>query len=191
MLIPRPETELLVEQAIKLLEGRSNPYVLDVGTGSGCIAITIAAEAPGSVCVATDISQHALNLARQNSISNNTKNLFVRGSLLEFCSEDKFDLVVSNPPYVKEQDFPKLDSGVKNYEPKTALVAEDGGLSIIGRIITQSKRALKSGGWCLLEIGYDQAKHVIELFELNGYKETQIFKDLSGIDRVVRAKWTK
>ena len=191
VLIPRPETELLVEQAIKLLDGIRNPFILDIGTGSGCIAVSIIAEVAGCICIATDISQRALNKAQQNAALFGTRPHFVRGSLLEFIGDDKFDIVVSNPPYVKEQDFSNLDSGVKNYEPKTALVSQDDGLALISRIITESRRVLKSGGWCILEIGYGQAESVIEKFELNGYKETRVFKDLSGIDRVVRAKWTK
>ncbi|NIV42406.1 MAG: peptide chain release factor N(5)-glutamine methyltransferase [Candidatus Dadabacteria bacterium] len=190
VIIPRPETEVLVEQAIKLAKEISHPYILDIGTGSGCIGVTIKAEVPNCVCIATDISAEALHKAKHNSKLNKANPLFIKGSLLECISNEKFDIVVSNPPYVKEEDFINLDKGVKNYEPIKALVADSDGFSVINRIIVGSKRVLKNNGWCILEVGYDQAEHVIEIFELNGYKQIEQFKDLSGIVRVVKAKWT-
>jgi release factor glutamine methyltransferase len=191
VLIPRPETELLVDKAVMILRGLDKPSILDVGTGSGCITVTLKAEIPDSQCVATDISCSALQKAKQNSKSNDCYPFFIRGNLLESIKDCKFDLIVSNPPYVREELFYKLDKGVRNYEPKSALVAGDGGLSIISQIITGSKRVLKNEGWCLLEIGFDQSGRVVEMFELNGYTEIEIFKDLSGIDRVIKAKWKK
>ena len=191
VLIPRPETELLVDRAVMILKGLDNPSVLDVGTGSGCIAVTLKDEIPDSVCVATDISYGALQKAKQNSKSNDYYPFFIKGNLLEFIKDSKFDLIVSNPPYVREKLFHKLDKGVRNYEPKSALVAGDNGLGIISKIISESMRVLKNEGWCLLEIGFDQSDKVIEMFELNGYKEIEVFRDLSGIDRVIKAKWKK
>ncbi|HSG32391.1 MAG TPA: peptide chain release factor N(5)-glutamine methyltransferase [Thermodesulfobacteriota bacterium] len=189
VLIPRPETEILVEQTINIAKEFNHPYILDIGTGSGCIAITIMAEIAACTCVASDISQNTLLKAKKNSVLNNTNPYFIKGSLLGSIKGETFDIIVSNPPYVKEQEFSKLENGVKNYEPKRALIAKDNGLALISEIINESKRVLKNGGWCLLEIGYDQSDRVVEMFELNGYKETQVFKDLSGIDRVVKAKW--
>lgn len=191
VLIPRPETELLVDKAIIILKGFDNPSILDVGTGSGCIAVTLKDEIPDSVCVATDISYGALQKAKQNSKNNDCYPFFIKGNLLEFIKDNKFDLIVSNPPYVREKLFHKLDKGVRNYEPKSALVAGDNGLGIISKIISESMRVLKNEGWCLLEIGFDQSYKVIEMFELNGYKEIEVFRDLSGIDRVIKAKWKK
>lgn len=191
VLIPRPETELLVDKAIIILKGFDNPSILDVGTGSGCIAVTLKDEIPDSVCVATDISYGALQKAKQNSKNNDCYPFFIKGNLLEFIKDNKFDLIVSNPPYVREKLFHKLDKGVRNYEPKSALVAGDNGLGIISKIISESMRVLKNEGWCLLEIGFDQSVKVIEMFELNGYKEIEVFRDLSGIDRVIKAKWKK
>lgn len=191
VLIPRPETELLVDKAIEAARGIDEPHILDIGTGSGCIAITLQAEITDSVCVGTDISEAALVIARHNAAKNKTYPLFIQGNLAESVGDRKFDIVVSNPPYVKEEDFSKLDRGVKEYEPKTALVSEQHGLAIINKIIGEYSRVLHHGGWCLLEIGYDQSARVIEMFELKGYKEIEIFKDLSGIDRVIKAKWTK
>lgn len=191
VLIPRPETELLVDKAIIILKGLVNPSILDVGTGSGCIAVTLKDEIPDSACVATDISYGALQKAKQNSNSNDCYPFFIKGNLLEFIKDNKFDLIVSNPPYVREKLFHKLDKGVRNYEPKSALVAGDNGLGIISKIISESMRVLKNEGWCLLEIGFDQSYKVIEMFELNGYKEIEVFRDLSGIDRVIKAKWKK
>lgn len=191
VLIPRPETELLVDKAIIILKGFDYPSILDVGTGSGCIAVTLKDEIPDSVCVATDISYGALQKAKQNSKNNDCYPFFIKGNLLEFIKDNKFDLIVSNPPYVREKLFHKLDKGVRNYEPKSALVAGDNGLGIISKIISESMRVLKNEGWCLLEIGFDQSYKVIEMFELNGYKEIEVFRDLSGIDRVIKAKWKK
>lgn len=191
VLIPRPETELLVDKAIIILKGFDYPSILDVGTGSGCIAVTLKDEIPDSVCVATDISYGALQKAKQNSKNNDCYPFFIKGNLLEFIKDSKFDLIVSNPPYVREKLFHKLDKGVRNYEPKSALVAGDNGLGIISKIISESMRVLKNEGWCLLEIGFDQSVKVIEMFELNGYKEIEVFRDLSGIDRVIKAKWKK
>lgn len=191
VLIPRPETELLVDKAIIILKGFDYPSILDVGTGSGCIAVTLKDEIPDSVCVATDISYGALQKAKQNSKNNDCYPFFIKGNLLEFIKDSKFDLIVSNPPYVREKLFHKLDKGVRNYEPKSALVAGDNGLGIISKIISESMRVLKNEGWCLLEIGFDQSDKVIEMFELNGYKEIEVFRDLSGIDRVIKAKWKK
>lgn len=191
VLIPRPETELLVDKAIIILKGLDNPSILDVGTGSGCIAVTLKDEIHDSVCVATDISYGALQKAKQNSRNNDCYPFFIKGNLLEFIKDSKFDLIVSNPPYVREKLFHKLDKGVRNYEPKSALVAGDNGLGIISKIISESMRVLKNEGWCLLEIGFDQSDKVIEMFELNGYKEIEVFRDLSGIDRVIKAKWKK
>lgn len=191
VLIPRPETELLVDKAIIILKGFDYPSILDVGTGSGCIAVTLKDEIPDSVCVATDISYGALQKAKQNSKNNDCYPFFIKGNLLEFIKDNKFDLIVSNPPYVREKLFHKLDRGVRNYEPKSAFVAGDNGLGIISKIISESMRVLKNEGWCLLEIGFDQSVKVIEMFELNGYKEIEVFRDLSGIDRVIKAKWKK
>ncbi len=193
VLIPRPETELLVEAALGLIKDLPNPAVLDAGTGSGCIAVTLACEKPGSRVAASDISRGALATARSNAerLCSREEILFVLGSLTDPFRSESFDLVVSNPPYIAEYEYALLPPDVRDYEPRSSLVGGEDGLYFISRTISGAGRVLKNGGWCLLEIGAGQSSDVIKLFEEARFSEISSIKDLNDIERVVRAQWKK
>ena len=180
-LIPRPETELLIDITLNLLDKNKNLKVLDLGTGSGVIAITISEKRPKWKLSATDLSLDALNIARLNS----TKKIdFYCGSWFDPVPPETFDLIVSNPPYINEHDPYLLDL---RYEPIEALVSGDDGLNDIREIITKSTLFLNSGGYLLLEHGYDQKDRIVKLLE-ESYTSIKTFKDLNKVDRAVLAK---
>ncbi len=193
VLIPRPETELLVDETLDLAKQISSPLILEIGTGSGCIAITLAREYKKLRILATDISLQALSIAKENTNRHQESQRIslLRADLLDSFKNDVFDIVVSNPPYISEGEFAQLEPDVKGFEPGSALLAEEDGLYFIRRIISDSKRILKQGGWCLLEIGHGQEKRVKALFEEYGFTEISSTKDLNKIERVVKAKWKK
>ena len=180
-LIPRPETELLIDITLNLLDKNKNLKVLDLGTGSGVIAITISEKRPKWKLSATDLSLDALNIARLNS----TKKIdFYCGSWFDPVPPETFDLIVSNPPYINAHD-PHLQD--LRYEPIEALVSGDDGLNDIREIITKSTLFLNSGGYLLLEHGYDQKDRIVKLLE-ESYTSIKTFKDLNKVDRAVLAK---
>jgi len=180
-LIPRPETELLIDITLNLLDKNKNLKVLDLGTGSGVIAITISEKRPKWKLSATDLSLDALNIARLNS----TKKIdFYCGSWFDPVPPETFDLIVSNPPYINEHDSHLQDL---KYEPIEALVSGDDGLNDIREIITKSTLFLNSGGYLLLEHGYDQKDRIVKLLE-ESYTSIKTFKDLNKVDRAVLAK---
>lgn len=180
-LIPRPETELLIDITLNLLDKNKNLKVLDLGTGSGVIAITISEKRPKWKLSATDLSLDALNIARLNS----TKKIdFYCGSWFDPVPPETFDLIVSNPPYINEHDSHLQDL---KYEPIEALVSGDDGLSDIREIITKSTLFLNRGGYLLLEHGYDQKDRIVKLLE-ESYTSIKTFKDLNKVDRAVLAK---
>ena len=193
VLIPRPETELLVEETLRLAEQLINPKILDLGTGSGCIAVTLAELCENARIVASDISEKALNIARENTANYNLCDMitFASGDLLGIFKNQSFDIIASNPPYISEPEMSELDSDVRDYEPNLALTAGEDGLKYIKKIILESKRVLKNGGWCVLEIGHNQAVKVMDLMKKSGYCEISAVKDLNGIDRVIKARWKK
>lgn len=193
VLIPRPETELLVEQALKAADGIPHPVILDIGTGSGCVAVTIACELGASEIYATDISPGALAVARKNAEKHlsDKRIRFINGHLSDSFTKGVFDIVVSNPPYVSAADYRFLEPDVKEYEPRTSLIAGDDGLCFIRDIISGASYTLKNGGWCLLEAGAGQARRVKELFEEHGFGKISSVKDLADIERVIKAQWKK
>jgi len=193
VLIPRPETELLAEEAIRITHTIKSPVVLDIGTGSGCIAVTIAGENPLSNIYASDISAEALRTAGYNARMHQVDKriTFVNGYLLSTFKKDAFDIIVSNPPYISESEFETLEPEVREFEPRLSLLAGSDGLSLINEIISDSPRILKDGGWCLLEIGAGQSEKVMELFHERGFSEITALRDLSNTERVVKAKWKK
>ncbi len=193
VLIPRPETELLVEEALGLIKDIPNPAVLDAGTGSGCIAVTLSCEKKGSRLAASDISPGALATARANAerLCPGKEIRYVLGSLADPFKSGIFDLVVSNPPYIAEADHPLLPPDVRDYEPRSSLVGGGDGLLFIRKIISGAGRVLKSGGWCLLEIGAGQAAEVKRLFQEARYSGISSIRDINDIERVVRAQWKK
>ncbi len=193
VLIPRPETELLAEEAIRISRTIESPVVLDIGTGSGCIAVTIAGENPHSNIYASDISPEALKTASDNArmLHANDKITFVRGDLLSPFKDDAFDIIVSNPPYISETEFETLEPGLREHEPVLSLLAGSDGLRIIRDIVSESPYKLRDGGWCLLEIGAGQSERVRELFYERGFREITALRDLSQRERVIRAQWKK
>ena len=186
-LIPRPDTELLVEQALEQLPEKQAWRILDMGTGSGAIALAIASDRPESSIVATDRSEAALATARENASQHGIDSIeFIQGSWLSpLPAGTTFDLIVSNPPYIAEDD-PHLLQGDLPAEPRSALVSGRDGLDDIRIIIEQSLTYLVGGGWLMLEHGYDQGEAVRALFQEAGFTEVMTFSDLAGQDRVTR-----
>ena len=193
VLIPRPETELLAEEALKITRAIDFPQVLDLGTGSGCIAVTIACENPKAVVFAADISAEALKTARDNARELQTidKIRFIRGDLLSPFKKNAFDVIVSNPPYVADSELDTLAREVRDYEPELSLLGGEDGLSFIKNIVNESPAVLKDGGWCVVEIGAGQAERVRELFYKRGFSEITALTDLGMTERVVKARWKK
>ncbi|MEX2500260.1 MAG: peptide chain release factor N(5)-glutamine methyltransferase [Wenzhouxiangellaceae bacterium] len=183
VLIPRPETEHLVEWALTL-DLPQDARAVDVGTGSGCIILTLATERPGWQCTGTDISAEALAVAAENrELLNLDRVGLLRGDLLEPIDETGLDLIVSNPPYVAAGDRHLVQGDVR-FEPEIALSDGADGLDAIRRLIEQSRRLLAPGGWLLIEHGYNQAEAVRALFRSNGYEQVESKTDLAGIERV-------
>lgn len=189
VLIPRSDTEVLVEEIIKIAPEKTGLKILDLCTGSGAIAISLAKHLPGAELIATDISPEALQIAQVNSLNNqvNHKITFYQGDLFEPLTQDyKFDFVVSNPPYITSQEMQELAPQVKR-EPHLALWGGADGLDFYRRITKQAPAYLKPDGFLLLEIGYQQGQEVKQLCEDNGFREVTIIKDWSDNDRVVKA----
>ncbi len=189
-LIPRPETELLVERALYHLQQANRPRVADLGTGCGAIALALASELEDARIVATDISPAALDQARENSICLGLDRIdFHQGSWCEALpTQDRYDLILSNPPYIEAAD-PHLDQGDLPLEPELALVSGKDGLNAIRTIVSQvSAGRLKPGGWLLLEHGYEQAKAVQALLRSAGFSHISTHTDLSGHPRVTEAR---
>jgi len=194
VLIPRPDTETLV---VELLErSKSNPTarILDVGTGSGCIAVTAAVHCPNADVTATDISEKALIVAHGNAEQHCVEGRirFLHGDLLAALPMgEHFDFIVSNPPYIREDEYPTLQPEVRLHEPKLALVAGADGLSVVRRLIEQAAGFLVSGGALLLEIAHEQAQPVRELLQsADRFTEIELVNDLSGQPRVACARST-
>jgi len=184
VLIPRHDTETLVDEALARMPGARS--VLDIGTGSGCIAVVLAARLPGASVTAVDISAPALTVARRNAARNGVAVEFLQGSLLEPLSGRQFDLVVSNPPYIPSSEIETLQPEVRDFDPRGALDGGLDGLEIYRRLIPSAVSALASGGWLLLEVGAGQAPAVSGLFAATaGYGPPVTACDPAGIVRVV------
>lgn len=190
VLIPRPETEHLVEKVSDLAPLFPSPRVVDVGTGSGAIAIALAHEWPCVKVTAIDISQRALDVAKLNAklIGFESRLRFLEGDLLEPVAEEQFEFVVSNPPYVATDDRASLTVEVRDHEPEVALFAGSNGLDIYRRLAPAAYSVLVPGGYAVFEIGYGQARDVAELFANAGFVEIEFAKDLQGIDRVIAGR---
>lgn len=181
VLIPRPETELLVELALDRLPAHGR--VLDMGTGSGAIAVAIAHARPDASVTALDVSEAALAVARRNAARHHASVRFLRSNWFAALSDEQFDLIVSNPPYIVAQD-PHLSQGDLRFEPVGALTDHADGLSALRTIIAGAPQRLSKGGWLLMEHGYDQAAAVRALLVEQGLHEAQSWTDLAGIERV-------
>jgi len=183
VLIPRPETELLVEAALERVPAHVPFRVLDLATGSGCVAVAIAANRPRARVTATEVSRDALAVARDNAARHGAGVEFLESDWFDALAGRRFDLIVSNPPYVAEGD-PHLSQGDSRFEPRAALVAGADGLSCIRLIIAQARAHLEPGGALLFEHGYDQAARCRALLAQAGYFEVATRHDLAGIERV-------
>ena len=187
VLIPRYDTELLVSEAMKRLPNARS--VLDIGTGSGCIAVSLQKRLSQAAVTATDISAGALAIARRNAEKHDAPVEFLLGSLFAPLAGRAFDLIVSNPPYIPTADIESLDLEVRNYDPRTALDGGGDGLHIYRLLIPSSVEHLNPGGWLLVEIGIGLAQDIQKLFRDSGrFSETIVALDSAGIERVVGAQ---
>ncbi len=182
-LVPRPETEVVVERALAAIAGLDEPKVVDVGTGNGAIALAIADEHPGAAVIATDVSADALALARENADRLGLAVSFVETSLLDGLT-GPFDLVVSNPPYVTEKEVGSLQPEVRDWEPRIALVGDRA-----AELAAGARTVLTAGGAIVLESHADHAGEVLRALCELGFEEATIFRDLEGRERVVEARW--
>ena len=186
VLIPQPDTEILVEKALELIKDSKNMSILDLCTGSGAIAISIKKYMNNVNMYASDISKKALNIARLNAKNNDTEIQFIESNMFENIKNLKFDIIVSNPPYIETDDIINLPKDVQN-EPILALDGGLDGLTYYKIIRDNGYSFLKNNGKILIEIGYNQNNRVVNLFKENrNYKNIEIYKDLSNIDRVIK-----
>lgn len=189
VLIPRPDTELLIELSLQLIPADEPFKIIDLGTGSGIIAITLAVERPHAQISATDISVAALRIARLNADRHKINNVqFYQSNWYSNVPDSKFNLIISNPPYIAEDDS-HLQQGDVRFEPQTALCAAEQGLSDIKIIATLARNHLELDGNLLIEHGYDQQQQVQALFKDLHYDKVQTYKDLSGQPRVTYGLW--
>ncbi|MGB9766869.1 MAG: peptide chain release factor N(5)-glutamine methyltransferase [Sulfurihydrogenibium sp.] len=192
VLIPRPETEILVEKVLESLKTKENPIGLEVGVGSGCISISLLHNKKDLKMVALDISEKALQITKINAEKFNVldritlKNFDIMKDELESLGIEYVDFVVSNPPYIPEKDYENLQEEVK-HEPKEALIAGKVGTEFYEKIVGRLKSLLKEDGFFAFEIGIGQSEQIKNILERNGFKKVKIYKDLASIDRVVIA----
>lgn len=181
VLVPRPETEIVVERCLALLAGSAEPRVLDVGTGSGAIALAVADEHPGARVTGIDSSPGALAVARENAARAGLDVELVHGDLFDGLPDGPWDLVVSNPPYVLPDEIGRLDPEVRDWEPRAALVGEGATETVAG----SAYQVLRDGGCLVLEVAEDAAGRMAECLRSVGYREIRVTRDLAGRDRVV------
>ena len=188
-LIPRPETELLCESVIKIFKNK-NLHILDIGTGSGCIILSILSEIKGAKGIGIDVSRKAIEVAKKNSSKLGLKNrIKFFSKSFEDVSSYKFDLIVSNPPYIKTSDINNLSDDIKRFEPKIALDGGKDGLDVIKKVIYKSKTILKKLGLLALEIGYGQHFEVSQILKKQSFKEELLIKDYKNNVRCILAKF--
>lgn len=185
-LIPRPDTEVLVELALE--KAPADAHILDLGTGTGAIVLALASELKEASCVAVDFSQQAVQLANENCQTLGLTNVLIKQSNWFEQVDGQYDLIVSNPPYIDEEDK-HLKQGDVRFEPLSALVAKEQGLADIRLITAQAKAYLTSGGYLMFEHGYQQAKQVAKIFAENDFTNIQICQDYAGNDRVTMGQW--
>lgn len=188
VLIPRPETELLVEEAIKAVSHQQSAIsILDLCTGSGCIALALAGQLPEATVYGTDISAKALAYAEENAMINDVRNItFLCGDLYQPVEGLKFDIIVSNPPYIKAAEINSLQPEIRDWEPVRALDGGEDGLQYYRDILHPSAGYLNKRGCMLVETGAGQAQAVVEIAEASGLKCDAVLKDYAGIERVLR-----
>jgi release factor glutamine methyltransferase len=190
VLIPRPETEMLVESSIEFLNEINSPKFCEIGTGSGCIAISILHNARSATAIACDISEDALRIAHANAerhlVSDRLE--LVKSNVFNNISGNDFDLIVSNPPYIPARDVEELDIGVRGFEPHIALTDNGNGLSILEKIISEAPKHLRIGGMIMLEFGIGQSEDLLDLFNTKLWRNIQINADLRSIPRTISAE---
>ena len=184
VLIPRPETELIIEKILKILPLSSNKNILDIGTGSGCIAISLMKERPNCRITAIDKSKKAIKVAKKNAEMHQVKKKikFLNIDVDKYFS-NKYDIIISNPPYITNSELLSLDKDVKLNEPKIALSGGFSGLEIFFKIINKCNRLLKNNGMLILEIGHKQGNKLKQYLKSKGFNKIKIYKDLSGKNR--------
>lgn len=189
VLIPRPDTEPLVEEVIELSKGMKDVTIVDIGTGSGAISVSLAKYIKNSYVYSLDISDKALSIGKKNAVNNEVddKIEFIKSDVFTGIKDRnlKLDIIVSNPPYIKKEDIKTLHTQVKDYEPYIALEGGEDGLDFYRTITEKSLKYLKSNGILAFEVGHDQANDVCTIMKNHGYKKIYTKKDLQGIDRVV------
>lgn len=183
-LIPRYETEILVDLIIN--DNSNNKKILDIGTGSGAISLALSKNLKNSKILGVDISKDAIDLANENKIKLNISNVEFKESDIFSNIDEKFDIIVSNPPYINKEDFEKLDNKLY-YEPQNALYGGEDGLYFYKKIIKNAKKFLNKNGKIYLEIGYDQKNSISNLLEEYGYKQIKSYKDFNDFDRIIKA----
>lgn len=189
ILIPRPDTEILVEEIIETAKREKLKTSVEVGLGSGCISVSLA-KYTALRCFGTDISPTAVEVSKKNAQNNGVgdKTEFYLGDVFDGLPEGRYDMIVSNPPYIRKKDMDTLMADVRDYEPYTALCGGDDGLDFYRRITEEGRKLLNVGGYIFYEIGYDEAEEVSDILKENGFYEIKVVKDLSGLDRVVAAR---
>lgn len=185
VLIPRPDTEVLVEEVIRLAGDKRGLKICDVGTGSGIIALSLAHYLKEPLVYATDVSAAAAAIAAENARLHNYRLVIEEGSLLQPFAGEKFDFITANLPYINEEEYLRLSREVKGYEPQAALLAGGDGLDYYRELIPQAFESLVPGGYLLFEIGHDQGPEALKL--AGGYANPRIIKDYAGRDRVIAA----
>jgi release factor glutamine methyltransferase len=189
VLIPRPETEMIVEMSLAILKDIAKPLFCEMGVGSGCISISILHHLKSAEADGVDCSPMALEVAEKNAIRHNVADrltLAISNALDVFESAPHFDLIVSNPPYVPVEDFESLQAEVRDYEPAIALTDNSDGLSLIKKLIADSPQYLKPNGYLLIEIGFQQAQAVGRMVSFDTWRSFEILPDLQGIPRMVK-----
>ena len=186
VLIPRPETEIIVEEILNMTETKSSKNILDVGTGSGCIILSIIKERPNCKGTAIDISKNALNVAKTNAKMHHLENKIKFENIdIDKFKHNKYDLIVSNPPYINNINYKRLENNVKQFEPKLALIAGVDGLKIIKNLIIKSKKLLKRNGKLIFEFGENQEIKIKKLLMKHNFYINKVCKDIRSCPRVI------
>ena len=190
VLIPRPETEMVVERAIKILGAMVAPRFCEVGVGSGCIAVSILHAAGNARAIGLDVSAAALAVAGRNAEKHGVLDRLrlVESDVFDELPYEKFELIVSNPPYIPLRDFEDLQAEVRDFEPRGALTDGDDGLTIISRIVDEAPAYLLPRGFLLIEIGFDQSERVASMLDPGRWRSAELLPDLQGIPRLVCAQ---
>ena len=191
VLVPRPETELLIEQAVEILGNHESPRILELGTGSGIISIVLSKELREPIITATDISHEALITAKNNADKHDINDInFIASNWFDSIENEKFDLIISNPPYVDKSKLSNKELFGIDMEPDVALYSENGGTSDLEIIIKNSPLYIQNSGWLFLEHGYDQAEYCMTEMQNVGYKEVKNSKDIQNISRMTFGMYT-